>query len=565
MADLQRKPFQDRFGALKSEAEQWRPAWRDIQTYIAPTRGFFDDVPNQGRRIDHKKVINSHATRALRTLAAGMTSGLTSPSRPWFRLGLADQELAEYQPIKEWLQAVQQGMMAVFSKSNVYGALNSVYSEVGGFGTAACMILPDYHDVIRARVFTCGEYALGTGADNRVNAFARKHYMTVGQLVEEFGLERVSPSVRLLWQSGQSVNIDRWIGVCHLIERSRRQMSGAYAAAQRMPYVSAYWEDGSPGDSFLRLSGFEEFPVLAPRWDRTTSADIYGRSPGWEVLGDVKMLQKMEIAKLKALDKVVDPPMQADASVEEVNTLPGGITRYSSAVPNAGARPLFQISPDFQMIEQSISKTEYRISEGLYANLFMMIAQADRPNMTAREIVERHEEKLLMLGPVLESLESELLDPLIDRTFSVMLRAGMVPPAPEALQGRDLKVEYISLLAQAQKMVGTTAIEQLAAFAGSLAPVYPSALDNFDPDAAISEYGEMLGVPPRLVRSPEEVAALRAQKARQAQAVEATQVIPSVVAGAKTMSETKMGQNSALDMLMGGIGGPTSPPPQETA
>jgi len=551
MKRMTRKPFTDRFAALKAEADQWRPAWRDIQTYIAPTRGFFDDTPNHGREINHKKVINGHATRALNTLASGLTSGLTSPSRPWFRLGLADHDLAEFDPVKEWLSDVQNRMMAVYSKSNIYGVLNSVYGEVGGFGTGACIILPDYRDVIRGRNFTVGEYYLGTGADNRVNAFARKVYKTIGQLIEEFGIDNVSDQVRIAYQTAASPNIDRWVAVCHLVEFNDKRIHDGTRVFNNKSFRSLYWEDGSPTDTFLDIRGFEEFPVLAPRWDTTTTADIYGRGPGWDALGDVKMLQKMEISKLKALDKVVDPPMQVDASIEEVNQLPGGITRSSAMVPNVGARPLFQIQPDFNMIENSISKTEYRISESFYANLFMMIAQADGPKMTAREIVERHEEKLLMLGPVLERLESELLDPLIDRTFNIMQRSGLIPPPPEELQGQDLKIEYISMLAQAQKMVGTTAISQLAGFTGQLSAVYPEALDNFDPDAAVSEYGEMLGVPPKLVRSPEEVAALRDQKAKAAQQAQAAAAMPAMVESAKKLSETQLNNNSALDALTG--------------
>lgn len=553
MERMLRKPFTDRFASLKNEAEQWKPAWQDIQTYICPTKGFFDDTPNHGRTINHKKVVNGHATKALNTLSSGLTSGLTSPSRPWFRLGLADHDLAEFEPVKEWLAGVQMRMMAVYSKSNIYGVLNSVYGEVGGFGTGACIVLPDYKDVIRGRNFTTGEYFLGTGADNRVNAFARKIYYTVGQLIEEFGLENVSEQVKIAYNaaSTQGTNIDKWVTVCHLVEFNDKRIDDGRGRFHNKSFRSLYWEEGSPTDTFLRVTGFEEFPILAPRWDTTTTADIYGRGPGWDVLGDVKMLQKMEIAKLKALDKVVDPPLQADASVEEVNTLPGGVTRSSAMVPNVGARPLFQIQPDFTMIENSISKTEYRISEGFYANLFMMIAQSDKTSMTAREIVERHEEKLLMLGPVLERLESELLDPLIDRTFSIMLRAGLIPPPPEELQGADLKVEYVSMLAQAQKMVGTAAIQQLAGFAGNIAAVYPEALDNLDPDVAINEMGEMLGVPPKLVRSPEAVAAIRDRKAKDAQAQQVAAAIPAAVTGAKTLSETPMNNGSALDALLG--------------
>jgi len=552
---MERKPFQDRFNALKTEAESWRSAWKDIRDYIVPTRGFFDEQPNQGKKIDHQKVVNGNASRSLNTLASGMTSGLTSPSRPWFRLGLADSDLADFEPVKVWLAMAQERMMAVFQSSNVYGALNTGYYEIGSFGTSAMLLLEDYKDVIRARSFTCGEYYLGVGPDNRVDSFARGYHATVGQLVKEFSKEKVSDTVRIAWENNKR---DQWVRVRHLIEPNEKAVEGTLGFEGK-PFRSIYWEESSLSDTFLRVSGFDEFPVLAPRWTTTTTADVYGRSPGWEALGDVKMLQKMEKDKLMAMDKVVSPPIQADSSVGdgELNLLPDGVTRTSASTPNGGVRAVYQLNPDFNALEQSIQKTENRVDKAFFADLFMMIAMSSQSSMTAREVVERHEEKLLMLGPVLERLESELLDPLIDRTFNIMLKSRLLPEPPPELQGMDLKVEYVSMLAQAQKMVGTTAIEQLFRFAGNIAAVVPDVIDNIDSDAAIYEYGEMLGVPPNIVRSYEEVSSMRQQKqqaAAEAQSqAQAAQAAQSMVVGAKTLSDTKVGQNSALDALMAGF------------
>src|SRR5512146_3452802 len=213
---MQRKPFQDRFNALKQEAQSWSSAWKDIQTFLCPTRGQFDNAePNQGPAINHKKILNGHATRCLNRLASGMTSGLTSPSRPWFKLGLADEELEAYDPVKFWLNMVQSRMMAVYSRSNIYGVLYAVYAECGGFGGAAAMVLEDPQTVIRGRNFTCGEYYIGTGPDCRPNAFGRTFWFTVAQTVKEFGLEKCGETVKNLWNNGQ---VDKWVNIIHLIQ-----------------------------------------------------------------------------------------------------------------------------------------------------------------------------------------------------------------------------------------------------------------------------------------------------------------------------------------------------------
>lgn len=550
---MDRKDAEKRFEAMKQEAQSWRAAWQELAKYISPTRGFFDGTPNSGTALDHKTVVDGSPSRAARILASGMTSGLTSPSRPWFKLGLNDIELGEYMPVKMWLGGAQSRMMAAYSKSNIYGVLHSIYEEIGTFGTASALILEDPLDVIRGRNFTAGEYFLGSDASGRVNSFGREYWMTVGQIVEEFGIENVSSGTKNLFELG---SVDKWVKVRHLIEPNKLRKEG-YKDSKNMAYRSCYWEIGAPMDMWLRESGFEDFPVLAPRWGLTTTADIYGRGPGWDALGDVKMLQKMQRDKLIALAKSIDPPVQKDASIQgDVNTLPGGITYSSGTLPNAGVRPAYQIQPDLKSIEFAIERTQGAIRETFYSDLFLMLSQSDRRQMTAREVAERSSEKLLVLGPVLERLESELLDPLIDRTFNIMLRNGMLPPPPPELEGVEIKVEYISTLAQAQKMVGTTAIEQGVAFVGNVAAAFPQVLDVVNPDEAVREYGEMLGLPPKIIRSPEEIDAIRKQKQQAAAAAQQAQMMGSMVQGAKVMSDTKIGQNSALDAMLGTMGKP---------
>ena len=550
--DFDRKAINKRFNAMRSESNKWRPAWREIRDYIAPTHGFFEyDMPDWGKRIDHERIVNGHAMRSLNTLASGMTSGLTSPSRPWFALGSADPDLADFQPVKEWMSIVQQRIMAVFSKSNIYQTLHSLYSEIGGFGTAAILVMPDYKTVIRAIKFTIGEYYIAQDNDSRVDSFARQYWMTVGQMVKDFGIENCSQSIQNMYRNDQ---VDQNRLVRHLIEPNDKRIDG-HADFQGKAWRSVYWEDAGNVDKCLRVSGFEDFPVMAPRWQTRTSQDIYGRGPGWEALGDVKMLQKMERDGLLALDKVVDPPVQVLGEVDHVNLFPGGITRSSLVTPNAGVKAAYQINPDFNAINQKIMTVEGRIDKSFYADLFMMISNDQRPQVTAREIVERHEEKLQALGPVLEGLISELLNPLVDRTFGIMQRAGLIPPPPPEIQGMELKVEYISVLAQAQKMMGTTAIEQTVRFVGAMGAAVPEVLDNLDHDETVRKYADMVGVPPEMIRSEEEVATLRKARAEQQAAEQAAAATERMVEGAKTLSDTPVGQNSALDVVMAGFGG----------
>lgn len=561
---IDRKSFEKRLGYLKTEGQKWVPAWTDLSLYLNPTRGYFDTKnPNSGLTIDHKTVIDSHARRCIRDLASGMISGLTSPSRPWFRLGLPDKDLEKYKPVREYLDECASRMHSVLADSNAYEALHMSYEEIATFGTSAMFLLDDYDDVVRFRNFTIGEYYLGLGPDNRVNTFAREYWTTVGALVKEFGIENCSPTVRNAYSQH---NTEQWVKVCCLIEPNDNRITG-YKDFRNMPYRSVYWEHGSASDTYLRISGFEEFPILAPRWGTTTTADIYGRSPGWDVLGDDKMLQTMQIQKLVALDKVVNPPMQVDASVQgSVNTLPGGITRFSALLPNAGIKPAYQIQLDINAIREDILEVKKALDDAFFRDLFRMMIEFERGAVTATEIAERQSEKLNMLSPIIAKLNNDQNKPLIDRLFNVMDRNGLLPEVTPELEqligGMPMKVTYISIFAQAQKMIGITAIEQTVNFIGGVAKVDPSALDNIDLDKTITVYADAIGAPAKIMNDEEMVAAKRKARADAQAKIEQAEAMSQMAEGAakagkaaKDLGTTPMGQGSALDMALSGITG----------
>ena len=549
--------YDRRLAALKQEADSWKSHWQQLAEYLLPRKGRFldEDNPNEGDR-RNKSIIDGTATRALRTLGAGMQGGLTSPARPWFRLALQDKDLMDFGPVKQWLHIVRDRMLNVFAQSNFYTSVHSLYQELAGFGTGAMFVAADPRTVIRCRTFTIGEYFLALDSSFRADTLYRIVWMTVAQLIEKFGEKNVSASTKDLYNRGE---YDKWVEVVHVIEpRYERDLSAK--DNKNLPWKSVYYERGSKNQDtsknpILRESGFSRFPVMAPRWD-ITGAEIYGRCPGMDALGDIKMLQRMQEKGLKALDKVVDPPMGAPSALktQKKSTVAGGITYFDTQGQQNGLAPLYQIDPDLKSLEYKIERVQEAIRQNFFADMFLMIAGSNK-DMTATEVAERHEEKLLMLGPVLERLQAELLDPLVDRVFDVMLESGLVPEPPPELQGAPLQVEYISLLAQAQKMVGTTAVEQTASFVGNLTGVYPEVKDKFNADEAVNQYAEMVGVPPELVRSDEDVERIRKARAEEMARQQQKEEAREMIEGAKQLSETQTGNNSALDMLLSGVGG----------
>lgn len=551
----ERQKYLKRLDALKNEQQTWRPHWLDLAEQIRPRRArFLSTDRNRGDK-ENEHIINGTPTWASRVLSSGMMAGITSPARPWFRLTTPDPELAEFGAVRNWLHVVEERLRQAFARSNVYNGLHLVYSDIGDFGTTALYIEEDPEDLLRAYVFPVGQYYLANSARGRVDTCYRELSMTVGQLVEQFGLEQCSPPVRSMYERG---DIDQWMAICHAIEPNRGVQPGR-SGPEGKPWRSCWFELGDGEKGELRKSGYEEFPVLAPRWS-TTGEDVYGAGPGMEALGDCRALQLLEKRGAQVVDKIVSPPMRGPMSLQHQRSslLPGDVTYVDALSAGQTFAPAYEINAAaVGVVEAKIREHEARIKTAFYADLWLLLSQTEG-TMTAREVSERHEEKMLQLGPVMERLQDELLDPLIDRAFGILQRNGYLPPPPEELSGMELRVEYISIMAQAQKLLGTSSIERLAGFVGNLVAVKPDAMDKLHTDKMIDEYGSALGVKPDLVRTEEEVAEIRAQRAQAQQQQAQMEQAATAVQGAKTLSETDMQGDNALNRLLGNLGGPAA-------
>jgi hypothetical protein len=543
-----------RWGQLKSERASWFAHWQELTSYILPRNGrYFRQDRDRGYR-RHNNIYDSTGTRALRILGAGMMSGATSPARQWFRLATPDPELNSYEPVKLWLDDVTKRMQRVFQKSNTYNALHQMYEELGTFGTAATILLPDYQTVIHHYPLTCGEYCISTDAKGRVCTLYREFEMTVSQVVKEFGLEKCSVSVQNMYRTG---NLDQWVPVIHCIEpRADRDMGKR--DAKNMPWGSYYFEVGGEDGVFLRESGFQYFPALCPRWS-VIGGDIYGNSPGMEALGDIKQLQHEQLRKAQAIDYQTKPPLQVPASMKnrDVETLPGGVSYYDGQ--SNGIKTAFEVNLNLQYLLNDIMDCRERVRGSFYADLFLMLANTPNTRMTATEVAERHEEKLLMLGPVLERLHNELLSPLVDITFTRMVAAGALPPAPQELQGMDLNVEFVSMLAQAQRAIGTNAVDRFVGNLGAIARMKPDILDKFDQDQWADVYADMLGVDPSLIIADKEVAVLRDARNQAMAAKEQAAAMQQTSQSVKNMAQAPTGQQNALTDVMNMFSGYGSP------
>lgn len=548
-----KQQLQKRHGALKAERSTWMTDWKDIADHIRP-RGFRDNRndTNKSSRTKGSKIINFTPVEAARTLASGMMTGITSPARPWFRLTVSgDPTLTESPAVKAWLSTVERVMREALARSNIYNGLHQVYADLGPFCVSAMHVEADAEDGTRAYVFPVGSYCLAAGPRGNVDTIFREVSLTVAQLVELFGLERCSETVKRHHEKGE---LDQRIDVTHAIYPRTDFVEGQLGPRGKR-FASDWWESSQPAHAgFLRESGFDAFPVLCPRWTRT-GEDVYGTGPGFDAIGDCRQLQLLERRAAQAADKIVNPPMSAPvaASSTPISLLPGETNFVDGLGAGQALRPAVQIdAAALTVFEAKIRECENRIRKAFFAHLWLLITETTG-NMTATEVDQRREEKLQQLGAVLEALNDELLDPLLDLLFDISLAAGLIPPAPQELEGKRLKPEYISIMAQAQKLLATTGLERLAAFAGNLSRLDPSVLDKVDLDQLVDEYADSVGVPPATVRPDADVEERRKQRAAAQQQAAETAQLQQQAETAKTLADTDLEKPSALATMLRGV------------
>jgi hypothetical protein len=555
-----RMQLASRMEGLRADRMSFWAHWGQLAEMFLPRRYKWFVTANQYNRGSqmNQSIVDETGVLAARACAAGMMSGMTSPTKVWFDLGLKDLGSLPFGPAKDWLDECRHRILRVLAQSNFYTCLGQLYEDNVVFSSAAMLIYEDTEQVIRCYNPCLGEFFFGASNRQIVDSLYREYAFTVEQAVQEFGLDKVSDQTRQAYMAGGGQRTQELI-ICHAIEpNSRLWMDAtvplAYAVPPSFEYREVYWEQGQTATHLLRCAGYREKPFVGARW-AITGNDAYGRGPGMDALPAVRQLQIEQRRKAEAIDKLVRPPMVGSVSMrnEPASILPGAITYVSDLQGNNGFRPAFQVDPRIAELTQDLIEVQDRVRSVFFVDLFMMIASLDTVR-TATEIDARREEKLIQLGPVIERFENEVLDPIIGRVFSIMNRRGLLPPPPPEIQGQEIDVQYISMLAEAQRAARTAGTERLLALAGNLAAVDPSVMDSIDTDALIADYADAVNVTPRGIRGPEEIAELRANRAQQEQVAQAAELGSVAAQSAKVLSETTVGAGqNALELMMGGL------------
>jgi len=559
-----------RYERLRAERSGWDSAWAALAELFLPCRwrSDTDTTAHKSPKINGR-LVNSAGVLAMRTLAAGMQGGMTSPVRPWFRLVLRDGDRDGASGVNAWLDEVTQAMQAVLHQSNFYNAVHGLYADLGTFGTGLLIETADAEG-LHFHLVRAGEYVLDINGRGEVDTFYRRINMTARQIVDRWGKgENIPQAIKsaVAPNGDSSLRFD----VVHAVYPRKDMKADVALGPESKPFASVYFFAGAPGGSngkpaVLDEGGYDMFPAFAPRWD-VNGSDVYGRSPAMDVTPDCRMLQAMTKTLREMQHKIADPPLVADSSLKAfgVKLAPSALTYVDTT--RTGMSPVAPIhQPEPQALNytmQGIKDVEQIIYDGLYTDLFRMLIDDDRRQITATEIQAKQQEKMILIGPVVERLHKELLEPLIQRTFGLMQEWGALPPPPEGMDAAELDVTFESVLAQAQKMTATSAIDQGLAFMANAAQVNPDILDTLDMDAMGKAYLDRIGMPESCVRDDRDISAIRQRKAavqaqveqQQAALVQAQQAV-DMTAAAKNLGQAPTGADgqTLLGSILGGLG-----------
>ena len=489
----------ERYKTLKGKRVTWEDHWQEIADYFLPRKSNITEKHTKGDK-RHDQIYDGTATHALELLSASLNGMLTNTISPWFLLKFRNDVTNEDDAAKEWLETCAKIMQQVFARSNFQQEIFELYHELLAFGTSAMFITDDVQDDLRFKTIHISEIFITENEKGLVDSLTRRFSLqnkNIPQMYPDADLPRA-----ILGEIDKAPHDD--CVILHSVYPNEVKMG--YDNSKNMDWVSCHVHEKT--GTLLKESGFKEFPYVVSRYLKTSSNEIYGRSPAMNALPDTKMLNTMSKVSIKAAQKQIDPPLMVpdDGFILPIRTIPGGLNFYRSGTRER-IEPL-NIGANNPVGLQMEDQRRKAIRENFFVDQLMSI---QGQNMTATEVMQRTEEKMRLLGPVLGRLQSELLQPLITRSFNLLMKNNKFPQMPEMLGDQDVEIEYVSPLAKAQKTQELSSIMRGIEIFGSMQNIAP-VFDYIDIDGLVSHVKDVLGLPAKIMRSKGEVQKIQQEK-----------------------------------------------------
>jgi hypothetical protein len=507
-----------RWSDLKTERATHEQDWEAIARLIRPQRGGFSLDDPASRTME--KPLSSAPIMASSNFSAGLYGTLTNPANVWFGLKTSDPDLNAWQPARLWLDTVRDRVLASFAPavSPFYSATIQAFSDLTAFGNGA-----QYDELVTEEkkildvTLSLAEVCYDIDGFGRVSEVVRRFHLKPAAAMKMFqGRGELPPKIAELAEKGDQTRI---VFYHHVLRNDgwRKGMLGLRGKAWASRYTCEI--DGA----LVREAGYAEMPFFAPRWEVDTG-QVYGTGPGFIALASARAHQRMDEATLRAAQRAADPTILApDRGDWPLNgrIRPGAVVYGGIDVRgNPMLRPLDLSGSTGLTMEEKRAKME-EIKDAFH---YTLMSLQGRTGMTATEVLAITEERQRLYAPHMGRVQEEFLAPKIARRFGLLWRAGQLPPPPPDMQGVDLQVDYQSAAAAAQKSAEGVRALQIVADLAPLAQLDPSYIDYVNPDGLVQTLMEARGAPARMMRSREEVEAIRQQRAEQQQAMQAMQM-----------------------------------------
>jgi hypothetical protein len=523
------KAVLSRYNRLEQDRAYWMSMWQSISDLVMPRKSYILHQTITPTADKETRLFDSTAVRANMVLAAGCMSYITPADSRWFSLE-APEGIKDGEGVQEYFAKVTEILLETLARCNFHTSIHELYLDRGCFGTAVIFIEPGETTPIIFRNIDVGTFVLSENHEGVVDTCFRKFEMTARQLVEEFGIENVSDGIRKCYEDQK--NLDQKFEVIHgVYPRSDKERDPKKLDGKNKPYASCYLECRSK--HILRESGYDEKPFCATRYLKWQQG-VYGWSPSWVALPDIRQLNFLQkqmdaLAELAAFPRVLVP----DGMEGVVDLRAGGITYFNASDPSAKPQE-WATQGRYDVGLDRVQEKQRHINEAFSVPLFQMFTaeESRTPNrMTATEVNARNAERLANFSPTFARLTTELLIPLLQRTYGILARRGELPPPPDALIQQDAKGEmfvpepkvvFNSRIALAVRAMELAATERTMsrALAVQQATADPSVMDNFDIDKIVREGALAEGIDADYLRPMGEVLDIRTarQEAQQAAA-----------------------------------------------
>lgn len=493
--------------------------YQEVVDFVLPDRSNVTRFANPGERRGVTRY-DTTAPESAEILAGNLASVLTPQGSPWVDLALANEKKNEIQRVRDWLQRSTRTMLSSLQKSNFYLAMDELYLDLVGFCTA-CPYTEMVGNRLHYQVWPIREYVFTQGLDGRADAVYRDFKMTAAQVVARFrthpGFKEFGESVvRAMDANAKLVDQQKQVRIVHAIY-PRENYDPRKKGPKNMPIASCYIN--ADDKVIITEGGYEEAPANVVRWRLTSDDDGWGRGPAHTAMPDIRSLNSLKRMWHRAAAKDLDPPLVVENKgvIGSVRVVPNGITyvrREARFEYLTSGQRMDLAQFDLQALQQQVRSV-------FYSDHLRLPPPQSQP-MTATELQLRWELMERLMGPTLGRLQVELLNPIIERTFGLLLRAGIIEQPPPEVMNEDINIEYTGPLARAQQMPEITAIERTYQMAANIAAATgdPSPFDMLNADEAVKRGAVLNGCPAGVLRDDDEIAQRRQAAAQQQQAMQ---------------------------------------------